>query len=511
MSVLEYRGISLQVCRFLKGCERTPVYDGPTYLYTRWRINCRCLYNPQATSYDFPVRADQPNSPGPVVTAVVPAQTDQSIRTRLMLPRGQLVLGVGKIAWLVSPQQGFSVDSANGPTPVGCHVLKGPGGRSFVVDYQIETHVRECNLESTFYPSVFLSHRWEMSHALDEDFFTTRIIRGHVIFDTARLKQLVNAAPADPDVIPDQYRGAFFHPIPPNCQRRIPLVKQDADGKTVAYVILDEEQQQNLGYRCANVGITRIAMSHSSEKTKAGVFGWSKSIFGVGAGAIEGYGQGRAGARFRIGEKASGAGAERAIARGAAAGAAAGAILEALKAIGQNMSVVVHAIDVTVWGNAQATRANLLKVARRMADRRGRMVTEIVGGNVGIFSWTNTIHVDMKERVVTVRHQAVTAPSLLEDPTNTGNLWPEMPDTDVLVPEEGVAYIAGQDGTRNALPPGDGRSRGSMLENIVGQALSDPCSFQPAPIPPPAMNPQLVPPLGPAEATGFQPMRTQPA
>jgi hypothetical protein len=30
MSLLYYRGIQLQVCRFLNGCERTPIYDGPS-------------------------------------------------------------------------------------------------------------------------------------------------------------------------------------------------------------------------------------------------------------------------------------------------------------------------------------------------------------------------------------------------------------------------------------------------------------------------------------------------
>jgi hypothetical protein len=30
MSLLCYGFIQLQVCRFLNGCERTPIYDGPS-------------------------------------------------------------------------------------------------------------------------------------------------------------------------------------------------------------------------------------------------------------------------------------------------------------------------------------------------------------------------------------------------------------------------------------------------------------------------------------------------
>jgi hypothetical protein len=37
MSLLYYRGIQLQVCRFLNGCERTPIQDGPTSAtFNRW-------------------------------------------------------------------------------------------------------------------------------------------------------------------------------------------------------------------------------------------------------------------------------------------------------------------------------------------------------------------------------------------------------------------------------------------------------------------------------------------
>ena len=508
MSVLEYiapgtppsQGIALQVCRFLKGCERTPVFDGPQYLYTRWRINCRSLYNPQATSYDFPAVADVPGSPGPFVTAVVPAQTDQSIRHRLMIPRGQLTLGVGKLAWLVSPQQGCTVDSANGPTPLGCTVVRGPGGRSFVVDYSIETKVRECNLEKSFYPSIFLSHRWEMSHTLDEDFFTTRIIKGHVIFDTARLNQLFNPPPADPRIVPDQYRGAFFHPVPPNCQRRIPFVKQDPDGTSVAYVILDEEQQMNLGIRCTNVGVTRIEAMHEAAKMTAGGAKFIGSVIRTAGAMAGGAMEGKAGAA----------------AAGAAAGgvgALAGSLVAGLQSIiqegGSLLPMETHAITVRVHGNGQATKSQLLNIAQAICrvrtDRLKLMEAEV-------FSYDAAIGWDLKNRIVTTKAQVIRTPLvegfLLGD---VSGLWPTMPREDVVVNQGGGAYIASRDGTTNALPPGDQRSRGTFLENIVAQALTSPCEMQPAPTGPPWMTSTVPLPVGPGNVVGNQPARFQPA
>jgi hypothetical protein len=491
MSLLSYNGITLQVCRFLHGCERTPVYDGPQYLYTHWRINCRCLYNPQATSFDYPIVADVAGSPGPFAAPKLPADTDQNIRGRLMTPRKQLILGVGRVAWLVSPQQGFTIDSANGPTPLACNVIRGPGGRSFVVDFQIETKLRECNLEKTFYPSIFLSHRWEMSHTLDEDFFTTRVIKGHVIFDTARLAQGA--------VLPDQYRGALFHPIPNNCQRRIPVVKQHADGNTVAYVILDEEQEVNLGSAAVFRNITNIDATHEASM---GVPGDLKTIMGAVAFARTVLGGMRSGGRqgYKAGLKISGPRAAKPA--GFVAGALVGGLgagLSGFENVIGYMPLLTHTIALRIQGNGLATKSDLYAAGYNIIASRITSLNLTFEGSAYFGGWESSVSFDLKHRTVEMTAQIVTAAKSLGNlafpidlPNGKDVFVPAMPAMPMRGDVPFASTIVGLDAShtwlapgsgakQNALPPGDGKSRGTFLESLTYQALLDPCNPQATP------------------------------
>jgi hypothetical protein len=448
------------------------------------------------------------------VTPNLPAQTDAAIRGRLLTPRKQLVLGIGNTAWLVSPQQGFTVDSNNGPTPISCDVIKGPGGRSFVVDFSIETHVRECNLETSKYPSIFLSHRWESSHTLDQDFFTSRIIKGHVIFDTARLYQAKNSNGSP--IVPDQYRGAFFHPIPPNCQRRIPLVRQHPDGNSVEYVIVDEEQAMNLGPAALLEGVTRIEANHEAALTTAGL---AKKLMALGSTLTGGLKHGMEG--FRYGAPISGAGAGAGL-PGFAVGAIAGAIKNAIDEVGSLLPMEVHHVIVRVYGNGFSIKETLLSVAQGVAnDRVNRLLATLL--DVTVFTFGSTINWDMKNRVVTVTRSLQHTPVIQSDPNLLGGIlgggvlgigidfspsvYPKFPgkvQDEQVDSQNAGAYILFPDGTTNATPPGDGLSRGTFLENVVAQALSDPCQPQPLPIGPPSMGFQASPPVV------YSPLQLQP-
>jgi hypothetical protein len=519
MSLLYYRGIQLQVCRFLTGCERAPIYDGPTYLYTRWRIHCQCLYNPQGTSYDFPVVADRPGPGGPIVSPMLPPQTDQAIRHRLMARRGQLVLGVGNNAWLVSPQQGFTVDSANGPTPLYCNVRKGPGGRSFIVEYGIETCLRECNLESSTYPSIFLSHRWEMEHRLDDDFFTTRIIRGHVIFDTARLQQ-GGTALGQQVLIPDQYRGAFFHPIPMNCQRSIPVIRQHADGNSVEYVIEDEEQSVNLGFDLTEVGVTQIECSHTANLGVPSEFAHRRAlgqtamsvILGVvgGVGAAQSAQRAIDEARAQRGQRPTSR-FQRGLHYGAAA--AAGLATGGLAGIGAVVGVtpmMTHTIAVRVGGDGTSSKAALTDVAQRIiALRLAGIVQAGIFGDFGHFGNESAISWDMKGRVVEVTYMQITA--LLGFTNLIINDIPEIHYPAFNFADRVPGLLEPGDGTTNALPPGDFLTRGTMLEMIVAQGLQDPCTPIYSPTPPPFISGLAAPNTGiPNLGPGPWPNQTQP-
>lgn len=510
MSILQYRGINLQVSQLLKGTERKPIYDGPQYLYTRWRIICRCLYNPQATSYNFPVVGEAGG--GPIVSPNLPAQTDQAIRHRLFNPRGQLILGVGTVAWLVSPQQGFTIDSANGPTPLFCNVVRGPGGRSFIVDYGIETCLRECNLEVAKYPSIFLSHRWTMRHEIDDDFFTTRLIDGHVIFDTARLAQ--------GQVNPDDYRSTLFHLVPDDFQRTSVAVEANADGTSVDYSITDEELEINIGEDAKAAGVTRIEASHSASLTQVGT---SKIVYEAVKTAASVVGG------ILAGSAAGGALAQRAAPKGQAlrrmsvrarhglpgqmaaqvrSGRIRGGIYGGLsatfsgaEALAHYLPTTVHKIVAGVWGRPDSSKKSLEKVAVQICnDRISRLQF------VGVFflmGMENTVEWDLAGRYVQASASGVTVAFSAEDLHSGGDFvdWPLMPqiqNVGGIIVDEVLTTFA-----RTNPEVGKGFSfnnRSKYMEHIVTQALTEPCQPQPLPrgqmpVDEPTKNPTQASPL----------------
>ncbi len=461
MSVLQYNGIALQVCKVLK-CDRHFIYDGPTYLYTKWILSLRCLYNPFATSYDIAGVGGNVFS-----TPRVAAMTDATIKHRLGVPRKQLIVGSGGIAFLVSPQAGFTVDSANGPQPLACNVVKIAGTKSFLVDYAIQTSLRDCSLETLTYPSIFLSHRWSMEHELDDDFFTTRTIRGHVIFDAARMQQV--------PVVADQYRGALFHPIPPNCQRHIPLVRQHEDGNSVEYIVKDVEQAVNLGSAALFENVTRIEATHEAEVSGPG-------LAQVGGQAI------------RTGVNIVRRGIESAfLGKGATAiavGAVGGAIEGIVDAVGNLIPIETHTIGVRVSGNGDSSKRGLVKVGQQIiADRVNKMA--IVMPGITLYSWGSRIVIELHKRAVEVKQTIRFVPFVTTNVSVIAIVAGVSPVQYPVIPTNGTVpnyLIPGNNGT-NALPPGDGISRGTLLEVLTAQALSDPCSNQITPVLASGINP----------------------
>lgn len=164
-------------------------------------------------------------------------ETDAELYLRLMTPRQRLVVWAfdrqtgGRIAWLESPRPGFSVDAANGPKPVACDIISVAGEpHSVGVYYQIETYQPPCPVGSD---RLILSHRWEVSHGHDDDYYLTRVITGTVVFH-AGVRDLIG-------IHPDRIRNQFLHPIPLGFRRGLPEITQSSDGLTIHYVITDTD------------------------------------------------------------------------------------------------------------------------------------------------------------------------------------------------------------------------------------------------------------------------------
>ncbi len=316
--------IVLTRCQVLNW-NREPVFHGPDYIYTAHRLRVRAVLNPgvnawtlspQFTNYAAPMQILQgmgynvsivQRDTGPVTTVVrtmgnnnqpgatlpyesagtVAPITDVAIRHWIERPRQQVVLITGGVPVLVSPNL---IDS-NSVTRPGTDVKGGPfltandvvyisGGKSFIVDLSIETFVNEAGIYQAT-PSVLLSHRWEPSEDLDQDYFGTRTIRGTAHFRLDRLNFL--------GAVADEFRSYLVHPLPFAGWKRVAAHFQVSDdGSRVDYALVDKE----LAMSIIPPGVTRIEAFQTVDANSGDAFGAAAgqvgNVFDVIAGALRG-------------------------------------------------------------------------------------------------------------------------------------------------------------------------------------------------------------------------------
>lgn len=144
----------------------------------------------------------------PVANA--PILTEKLIHTRLLDPRGQLIVFTGtgedpQEVLLHSPGWGRHCDAKNGPLPQQLRILQSFGeAGSFFIEWACVTYVNDQPRTNREDP--LLSNRFSMSHTLDEDYFTTISVQGEALFDVGLLHSR--------GINPDKYRPNLFLPIP---------------------------------------------------------------------------------------------------------------------------------------------------------------------------------------------------------------------------------------------------------------------------------------------------------
>jgi hypothetical protein len=84
-----------------------------------------------------------------------------------------------------------------------------------------------------FAVSPLASHHWDMEHQLDADFFCTRVINGTAVFR----RNILEAN----QIFPDQLRRWLSHPVPAGMKRVRVRVRQEDDGVTYRYTLIDRE------------------------------------------------------------------------------------------------------------------------------------------------------------------------------------------------------------------------------------------------------------------------------
>jgi hypothetical protein len=321
MAFLQYNGVTIDIGKTLM-FEMKDVYtrDNTQYLYTHYHLAFQGVINPslpttptgRAGTGPLPTVAI-PTPAGTSLPIISPSVTVNQLKSLLKQPRQPLIYATvdlnnaaKTVTLLRSPRQVpgaaaqpngqptfFAVDSKNGPLPVGTpDIIENVGDKTFLVRFEIETWLNECdNLHPPGFNvgRVCLAHRWEDSHEIDEDFFTTRTVLGTAIFDAGWLKYLPNIFPAvnaGQPWAPDDFRSTFFHPIQNGFQRRNIQVTATEDGLACNYSFQDEQMPYTLNntMNIANFqGAYRIGIAMPGGILAAGAQEpgfWSTFLFG---------------------------------------------------------------------------------------------------------------------------------------------------------------------------------------------------------------------------------------
>lgn len=298
---IEYNGVNLHVVE-LNRYERVNVFspDGVDLLYVRHLIGATCVLapggyprlpsvtrvsdevrkrlegddntastlrtrprglDPAEESLHLEIDEPRPDRPVPQSLHHSGPESDAEIRNRLAMPRRKLILWAwskktGKeIRWLESPREGFDVDASNGPIPISWDVVAADGEpNSLGVFFQIRTDLPPCPVGSDRF---VLSHRWEMTHGQDENYYLTRKIDGEIVFH-AGVKELLGKNP-------DWIRNQFLHPVPLGFRRAPTTMVMSSDGLTIHYSILDTDQ--SIVFSPGDSGATKLDIAERVEMT----------------------------------------------------------------------------------------------------------------------------------------------------------------------------------------------------------------------------------------------------
>lgn len=233
MATFVYAGVPLMMLR-------TEEYDvqavndeaNVDFQLLRITLGFRCLWSPNTTASNRVVQANNT-----VVGDRLGVSLDNLVQV-LMQPRQALTYWIGNDLVYQSPVPDatdtllFS-DADGGPRPLSCRIIEIHGTKSAVVHYRITfTQVTGSN--------IVLSNRWNVTADVDGDtWLTTLTTNGRATLRSDLLQ--ANS------LIADQFRKAFFLPIPLGFARKSVRVIQTPDGRELAWTTVDQQQALCLG------------------------------------------------------------------------------------------------------------------------------------------------------------------------------------------------------------------------------------------------------------------------
>lgn len=235
MSRVIYGVVELQIVK-TNMFSQEAVFDssGTDLIGVRCTLDVNFVINPSAVAYRTAADCAPVDAVG-----TFPATTTKAIRQYILTPRRTLIYEIGGVDVLRSPQLGMATDAETGPKAIRCDVWRVDGARTFMGRAVFTTVLAECCDQDEDDFSPVLSHRWSDQHQIDENFFTTRIVTGEVIFRRDILDLQNKTA--------DDFRRTIVHPVPDRFQRRRVEVTQNPSGTVLAYRLVDEQQYLSIG------------------------------------------------------------------------------------------------------------------------------------------------------------------------------------------------------------------------------------------------------------------------
>lgn len=516
MSVVIYNGIKMELVK-TNGVERIPIFssDKTTYLYTQWTHDFVAILNPAATAYD---------AAGVAAAGSLPIVTDKVLRHKLAQGHAVYEWYVGDANVVAdrvirSPAVGAKTDVNNGPHPEVVSIVQVTGTHTWMIHMRITTWINDCPQTP-----LILSHRWRQSSDIDSNHYSVRATIGEAVFNPVRLAELARNC--------DDFRFRLGHPIPDNFQRTVITVVQGEDGVTVNYSFIDTEKPLNVRDR-RGVGITHVDVKRNVTWGNVEFLNAGTRILGAAAlgDAARNIGMNAAGqmqnvvqARLQVGAAGGDAMAVRAAGRAAGAagafGLAAAAVGEvagiAQRVVGAAISTLPKlsiTIQVVVVGNRTSDRVGLLRAALHILVNRSDPIVNRISAEYSI-----SVTFDETNRSVTINAVysvsdlaaagiagAVFVNNIPNDPffLPAGaalGIWSSRFNPDIAttpgapirtisewilrrcVPPETPANIitpavnVTDEPMVNPSPTRSQNTRGTWVEKLVSQSLSDPCA-----------------------------------
>lgn len=450
MESLSYGDVSFQVLS-TNSITAEDVYgeDGTTTQCIKQTIDVNCVFNRKAMSFT----ADTVTSGG--VSGQEPGTTWNALKEYLLVPRRTLVIRNGDTETLRSPVTGRSVDVRGGPFPEVVDIAETHGIKTWVVRFRIVTFTAACRDGE----NALVYHRWERSHGVDQDFYTTVTTRGEARFRLDLV--LPGTTPGDPTpAISDSYRAQLFHQIPPNFRRDAIRVRLNSAGDGVFYEVVDVEKPLNLRN---NLPAVRVEAMQTTYMTHGSIAQGASNVIQTGFAGL-----------FREGPIAL-----------------LNLIPNAASQFHSNLPKYHLTTVCRSWGARGADRLAMIRLAISVCVSRQN------GLLLGFLGQTEyTITESLTENFVEVTATFSWNDSTFSGGLNLGSALASFIVTggvgvglfealayqpiDINVPEFGnVITVANF--SRNPSPPGGNGSRGTYLQNLVAQALTDPCTTVPIP------------------------------